>query len=349
MKERLKKLISETDYRLSVFLIILVSFLFAIGILLLFLFKGPDINFNSQIDTTIFSDYGVLVGGITAALLALASVLLIVQTLNEQILRSELQNIETRFFELIKLHRDNVNEFESKGRTGKKVVIDIFDEFQSLYSKVQHQYFDSRRNEEIDDKNREIAVIAYYITFYGIDNNSFPELEMRIRNVMKYDDFYFDAFKPILLDKLIGEHKEIKYSNENLRRESRNYLPHDGHQSRLGHYFRHLYQSVNFINAQPSNRLSYPKKYSYVKTLRAQLSTHEQALLFINSLSSLGAAWELKKKDVNEKLITKYNLIKNLPHGFVGALKPEKYFPDLNFEFNEEKSESRKKLEKEYK
>ena len=97
-----------------------------------------------------------------------------------------------------------------------------------------------------------------------------------------------------------------------------------GHQYKIGHYFRHLFLTFTFINEQ--NFLSRKEKYFYAKLLRAQLSTSEQGLLFINSLSTLGLVWDInpKVKKTNilwldkilikpKRLITKYNLIKNLP------------------------------------
>lgn len=51
-------------------------------------------------------------------------------------------------------------------------------------------------------------------------------------------------------------------------------------------------------------------KYEHVKTIRAQLSTHEQALLLINSLSPIGRNWWEKK------LIEEYRLVKNIPQDF---------------------------------
>jgi len=124
------------------------------------------------------------------------------------------------------------------------------------------------------------------------------------------------------------------------------YKPFDGHQSRLGHYFRHLFQAVNYINQQPPRLLNYSEKYKYVKTLRAQFSTQEQALLFLNSLSDLGLAWERDPaiQDVNSKLITKYNLIKNIPDGFVSGIDFRQYYPDVEYEGDPSPPAGRKQL-----
>jgi len=70
----------------------------------------------------------------------------------------------------------------------------------------------------------------------------------------------------------------------------------DGHQFRLGHYFRHLHQSYKYLNNHPD--LTEKEKYEYGKLYRAQLSTDEQILLFVNSISSLGMNWELTFKNI---------------------------------------------------
>ena len=95
--------------------------------------------------------------------------------------------------------------------------------------------------------------------------------------------------------------------------------------------------------------LSNEEKYFYGKTLRAQLSTYEQSLLFINSISSLGMDWEFnfemeqnKKLKNNFKLddkfglITKYNLIKNLPGNHFNGIIYKNFYPNVNYENNEE-------------
>lgn len=106
-----------------------------------------------------------------------------------------------------------------------------------------------------------------------------------------------------------------------------------GHQHRLGHYFRHLFQAYTFLNNAPE--MSDDKKYDYGKMLRAQLSTYEQFLLFVNSLSSLGQKWEYCASE-NDKLITKYHLIKNLPGAHLYSIVFKKYYPNVKYEEDEQ-------------
>ncbi|WP_316812861.1 putative phage abortive infection protein [Pedobacter heparinus] len=124
----------------------------------------------------------------------------------------------------------------------------------------------------------------------------------------------------------------------------------NGHHDAIGHYFRHLYQAVKYIDKQ--NILVYEEKYDYIKTLRAQLSNNEQYLLFYNSISFMGREWEFEHLTVDSKepnwdlcFFTKYNFIKNIPNisHVNGTIDITYYYPDVHFEFESE-SRGRKDL-----
>lgn len=68
----------------------------------------------------------------------------------------------------------------------------------------------------------------------------------------------------------------------------------------LGHYFRHLYHIVKFVDANSNN----PK--TYTNFIRAQLSSYELLMLFYNCISEYG-------RDKFKPLIEKYSLLKNMP------------------------------------
>jgi hypothetical protein len=116
-----------------------------------------------------------------------------------------------------------------------------------------------------------------------------------------------------------------------------------GHQHRLSHYFRHLYQSFRFISMQQF--LTSQEKYFYGKTIRAQLSVYEQIIILLNSLSSLGMKWEFTAniKDlplgnsINDfRFITRYNLIKNLPGSQYYDIKYRKFYPLVAYDYLED-------------
>jgi hypothetical protein len=159
--------------------------------------------------------------------------------------------------------------------------------------------------------------VAYYCVFYGVGPNSSRMLKM---SLSAFDSTFIDAVEKKL------NNPETK---EEIRKERNfEYVPFEGHQSRLGHYYRHLYQMVRYVDQQVIDI----KKYEYVKTIRAQLSTHEQALLLLNSLTPIGRNWW------NNHLIVEYRLVKNIPQGFFDSLSEldtNKLFESGYFEWQE--------------
>lgn len=71
----------------------------------------------------------------------------------------------------------------------------------------------------------------------------------------------------------------------------------------LGHYFRHLYNIVAFVDR---SEFSFDIKRSYIKLLRAQLSSGETQLLFYNCL------WDIGRRKF-KPLVEKYALLEHLP------------------------------------
>lgn len=120
-----------------------------------------------------------------------------------------------------------------------------------------------------------------------------------------------------------------------------------GHQFRLGHYYRHFYQNIKFINDQVY--LTYNEKYSYIKLLRVHLSNYEQIMLFFNSLSLVGRKLEFSQPSLNNQLITKYNLIKNIPNQTIlDSIELKDYYPFVKYETFPIEYTKRKKLLKFY-
>ncbi|MEQ9920249.1 putative phage abortive infection protein [Pectobacterium brasiliense] len=75
----------------------------------------------------------------------------------------------------------------------------------------------------------------------------------------------------------------------------------------LGHYFRNLYQALKVIDGYDENILSKKQKRKYSSILRAQLSTKELALLFINCLEDVSDKGQFKN------LIIEYAMLEHLP------------------------------------
>ncbi len=283
-------------------LLIVVIGLISIHVFLFFrAFHGKELN------PTNASDFGSFIGGYLGTLFALVSVIFLYSTLKNQRRTSEIEKFETRFFELIRLHRDNVQEITLKNQNGKKIFVLFIREFREIMKIVEVNF-------EID--KRQLIEISYLTFFYGTGPNSTRILKNALSR-------YNQEKVKSLIDDLESNKKKVK------KERNFNYTPFEGHQSRLGHYYRHLFQSITYCHKKKIDI----DKYEYIKLIRAQLSNHEQALLFLNSVSKLGRPWK------DENLIETYRLIKNIPQDFFDTEKEidiKEIYPEMIFEYEEE-------------
>lgn len=75
------------------------------------------------------------------------------------------------------------------------------------------------------------------------------------------------------------------------------------HQSKIGHYFRHLYNTVKFVDQHHFLYQSADRK-TYTNLIRAQLSSNELGLLFYNCLSDRGTKFKF--------FVEKYSLLEDM-------------------------------------
>lgn len=253
--------------------------------------------------------FGEFIGGYIGTIFALFGVLLLYATFRIQRESSETEKFENKYFELIKLHRDNVAEIELKGNVGKKAFVLMFREFREIHKLI----LSIVKKQKLEYDLEEILCITYLVFFYGLGPNSSRMMKQSLNR-------YPDSFVISIEQSLINNKNRVKQARKF------DFEPFEGHQSRLGHYYRHLYQTILYVEEKKINI----DKYNYVKTIRAQLSNHEQALLFLNSLTPLGVDWWLKG------LIIKYKIVQNIPHQFFNPqteIEVTEYFPKDYFEW----------------
>ncbi len=255
--------------------------------------------------------FGDFFGGTTNAIFGFLGAVFLFITFRQQTNSSRAVAFEAKYYELLKLHRDNVQELGIKGEGGKKVFILLIREFREILKIINE--IPLTRNEHLSSKNK--LALSYMALYYGTGPNSTRILEKST-----------NGFKCSTVSDLISRLDNNKKSVKEKRKFK--FTPFEGHQSRLGHYYRHLFQTIKFIDEQEF--LTRKQKYEYVKTIRAQLSNHEQALLFLNSLSKLGQEWDVSG------MLAKYQLIKNLPEDFFDPNKEinvKEIYPEIKFEW----------------
>lgn len=338
-KSNYQKLINGESPNFAIWTLFLVGLI----ILCLFPFILTRERIFEKLDFTQTGNIGDTIGGITAPFIGLIGALLTflafwiqfkankeqTKQFEEQDRSNKKERFETKFYDLLKLHRDNINEFNIEDKVlGRKCFIYMYSELRFCYCLIINLYSANRKSGKTkqDISKEQIFNIAYLTFFFGIGKVS----DNAYNDLMKFfDKELITEFHTLLKgwQQAYSERKEkitIPHEKDGICEMKIKYKPFEGHVSRLGHYFRHLFQTVKFVIEQDEKIV--PNKYEYIKTLRAQLSTHEQLLIYYNSLSILGQPWN------EQNILTEYRFIKNIPLPYADFYKlPKEVFGELNY------------------
>lgn len=306
-------MINKTKISIS---IIIISFITIALIIAVFWGLNAYYSFEETVDYQAFGTYGDFLGGLIGTFFAIIGVYFVYITYKNQLEYQEKGEIENRFFELLNLHNQNVLSL-------KKIDPDIFNIYIKFINNFNKAISDYKTINKINWNAEDIVKLSYLYFFYG------------------YNNIFIEKLKGVKISIL-----DILDLNTYLEENGYKYDP---AYKDLGIYFRQLYQIVVYINNKKI--LSYKEKYNYIKTLRVRLNIEEQYLLFLNSFIASGRNWELDQKYSNDKFITKYNLIKNIPKEFpqITGLDFKTEYPNVFYEFQgNEKLKERIKLEFNY-
>jgi len=180
-------------------------------------------------------------------------------------------------------------------------------------------------------KDDDIANIAYLILFNGVGHASDELNDPLLKHYPNHKEL-LNCFRLISRSEygwLGHEQLTPKEQIETLLIEL-HHDPFEGNWTRLGHYFRNLFHILKYTECVSNKLLSPENKYELIKSLRSQITSDEQIIIYFNAISSYGTP--MKKA----KFIETYQLIKNIPLpsvGFAGDIR--KRFPDVEFEWDE--------------
>lgn len=248
---------------------------------------------------------GNTIGGISGPIIALFGACLTFLAFYIQYIANKIQNrridiqqFEAVFFQMLNIHRENVQGLNNLFNENKKqTIFSVFiEEFKFILGIVENNY------KENDEKKRNLANIAFLILMYGLNKEKYL-----IDN--KLSQYSKDELEKIF--------KEIRKFDNNVD---------DGYTIILSNYFRHMIRLVRYTNG--NEHLTDEQKKKYLKIFRAQLSDDEQVILFLDSISDIGKGWELKYREIDQRqcLITNYELIKHMPVSDLSGLDPRKYY-----------------------
>jgi hypothetical protein len=224
-----------------------------------------------------------------------------------------LERFESKYFELIRLHKANVDEIDIANVVkGRKSFVRMYSELVLCYEICESFNNSLQEPEKLDLIS--LTKFSYRIFFFGIGKNSEKQMSFEGKELK-----LFSAVKRFLLviqEKYDDGKKKLDESvpgidtNELHRRRLYNeykiyFKPFDGHISHLAHYYRHLFQTVKFV--VENNDLDEKEKLSYLRIIRAQLTNHEQLMLYYNGASMADDVW------FDKEYFTRYKMIHNIP------------------------------------
>lgn len=333
------------------------------------------VSLTSQtgIDMNVDSDHIDHIGSYLSGLVGIVTIYYLYWTFRSQNLSNRMSLFESRYIQMIAMFREKVNNLTvqdtmsdnmptMKGQDAIETFIrhykkayEIVVEFmadktvQSVYINPDMYQNDFRiwKGERIEE--RLCSNLAYLISFIGVKESGVRLLKDKY--LTQYNVECMDELLDIFLrnlasgDSLTGRPQSALTDAKIVSSQNKAF---GGFMHDMGNYFRQLYQMVQYVNCQ--DWLTYEDKYEYVKMLRVQMSNLEEELLFYNSISDVGLAWEkqsLLAPDINKQLLTKFNFLKNIPHG-TSTPKVEDYYPNIEYEDVLTMPVGRKELTKKY-
>jgi len=192
------------DKQLRNYIFIAVGILLIVAIIYLLNFASHPISKSTEN----WGQFGAYIGGVAGVFLTLLTVILLIKTLDSQNKNANINQFESSFFELLRLHKEitdriigNVNIQVEKSGIDENDIHKGLKFFEKLSEKIKWHYDDSPDN-----------------------------LLNRITNDPAYEE--------LLSDEQLMQKEIDTYYNEFYR----------GKESELGHYFRSLYHLVKFVD-----------------------------------------------------------------------------------------------------
>lgn len=333
-----------------------------IVLVLLFIMTLPALlTLPGMIDFSYTGEIGDTIGGIMSPFIAIVAAFLtfIAFWVQFEANKNQREDIsierhEAKFYKMLDIYSEITNSLEVHGIRGKEAFAELVGELAYTFYTIDKLFDTVLCSKDYLEKAQEqvkniiqlfvnnkkerytyITNLFYNLFFYGkhymVVDFAHPErtaIGEEIKrivsglNILSSQQTYSDYLKE--------SNFEIELLNTGLA-----FKLFEGHSDFLGHYFRHLFQMVKYVSTLDDTLFDEDDKAGYVKLLRSQMSDYEQILLYYNSITEQGSAWNRKHGDrfpEDAGFISRFRMIKNLPPNFpmFGILPHLLYMEDSN-------------------
>lgn len=267
----------------------------------------PEAYRGDELDPTKAGQFGDFIGGYFGTVFLVISVAVLIGSYRNQRFANQVSAFESRFFELLRYHRDNTVEIEVDSIKGRRAFVSFLREWRLLLPLAKEAEVKIGAELSVVDR----AALCYLAFYNGSGPNARrtfiqaaskstypPELVAEVLERMSDERAFYKAQERANAE--LGSIVNGKAARPLA------YTPYEGHHSRLAHYFRHLFHLVKYA----ANHAPEKTAQEYVDLVRAQLTTHEQAVLALHA-ASVDGPWR------SQSYLQDFHLIKNIPMGFL--------------------------------
>lgn len=258
---------------------------------------------------------GAFLGGVFTPILTTFSTLLLLISLVRQGRERSRDRLREQFFKMVEYHNGRVARFALEARSGRVgdpmlrgeyVFVELKRQIYTIYQEVQDlpdEWFAYSRVEASSVRRRllERMDTAYIIFYYGLDAGWLDFIKQELIYVLPQ---HREEAVVRLAERLAGHVRRVN-------------------QTVLSSYFRNMYGAVSLVD--DSALFDVEEKRALVSTYRAQLSNPELYVLVFNLASRFGTKWE------EARFVYKYELIKNIPTGYIEGVDLRTLF-DIRYE-----------------
>lgn len=275
-----------------------------------------------------FSDTGQIgdtIGGIMGPFIAIIAAFLTFfafwvqfEANRELIKENHRSHFENRFYKMLDIHLDNVvflnkeNKDENTDSCFHNWCHDIRNLFDYLSSEGDFGGFISTIMEDYKEEETQKDFLIFLSHIQSSKNEYY-----KIIFDITYAYFYANNIASIRYQNNKKTHHVIQFASlfsaylSDLNQEEING---SDKTEILGRYYRHLFQIVKYVDEQAEDLFDDKDwKSGYLNILRSQMSEYEQLLLYYNSQSTYGKAWD------DSHYVEKYKLIKNIPYNRINT------------------------------
>ena len=249
-----------------------------------------------------------------------------------------IERIEGKYYKMLDIYSEMSNGLNVHDIQGKEAFAELVGEFTYSFFTItyvynhiisEHNYLGTSKEQiktivnafknNVKERNEFLTLLSFNLFFYGrhymIVDFSHPE-KTALAEEIKTIVFKYNQGGG---SRSFSDYVKSGSFDVNIFHPDNKYPLFEGHSDFLGHYFRHMFQMVKYVASLDKELFDEQTKYGYVKLLRSQMSDYEQILLFYNSLTDQGQAWNQSRGEVfpeDAGYISRFRMIKNLPPNF---------------------------------